>query len=184
VLNKADLPGLGSARARLASYAAAGIDVIDVALQADPVAASQVLVPLLTDRASLILGPSGTGKSTMINLLIPTARAQVGDISRALNSGRHTTTSTQWYWLDSDTRRSALIDSPGFQEFGLRQIDAQALAGWMPDLATHAAKCRFYNCAHLHEPGCGVRQAMAEGQVSESRYRIYVEILSELVSRR
>jgi len=141
------------------------------------------LMPLLRDRATFVLGPSGTGKSTLINLLAPDARAQIGEISQALNSGRHTTTTTQWYWLDNADRRTALIDSPGFQEFGLRQIDANQLAKLMPDLRAHA-DCKFYNCTHQHEPGCGVRAAVERGEIAESRYRIYGEILGELVSRR
>ena len=183
VLNKADLPSIDAARARLLSYAAMGVDVIEVAMKARPDEATRAILPLLRDKATLVLGPSGTGKSTLINLLAPNAKAQIGDISVALNSGRHTTTSTQWYWLDAD-RRCGLIDSPGFQEFGLRQIDAAQLAMLMPDLRRHAGDCKFYNCAHLHEPGCGVREALARGEISESRYRIYGEILGELTQRR
>ena len=183
VLNKADLPSIDGARARLLSYAAMGVDVIEVAMKARPDEATRAILPLLRDKATLVLGPSGTGKSTLINLLAPNAKAQIGDISVALNSGRHTTTSTQWYWLDAD-RRCGLIDSPGFQEFGLRQIDAAQLAMLMPDLRRHAGDCKFYNCAHLHEPGCGVREALARGEISESRYRIYGEILGELTQRR
>ena len=183
VLNKADLPSIDAARARLLSYAAMGVDVIEVAMKARPDEATRAILPLLRDKATLVLGPSGTGKSTLINLLAPNAKAQIGDISVALNSGRHTTTSTQWYWLDAD-RRCGLIDSPGFQEFGLRQIDAAQLAMLMPDLRRHAGDCKFYNCAHLHEPGCGVREALARGEISESRYRIYGEILCELTQRR
>jgi ribosome biogenesis GTPase len=180
VLNKADLPGIGAARARLVPYTRMGIDVLEVALKARRAESHALLQPLLEGRHTLVIGPSGTGKSTLINLLAPDAQAQVGELSQALNSGRHTTTSTRWYWLDAQ-RRSALIDSPGFQEFGLRQIDARQLAKLMPDVAAAASACRFYNCTHRHEPGCGVRTALERGEIAESRYRIYGEILAELI---
>ena len=182
VLNKADLPGIAAARERLAPYAAMGVEVIELALKARPDEARAALDPLLVGGATLVLGPSGAGKSTLINLLVPDAKAQVGEVSLALNSGRHTTTTTQWYWLTA-SREAALIDSPGFQEFGLRQIDAQQLPALMPDLAGPAKDCRFYNCTHLQEPGCGVRAALADGRIDASRYRIYTEILDELVRR-
>ncbi len=137
----------------------------------------------LQDRATLVLGPSGAGKSTLINRLVPGAQAQTGELSTALNSGKHTTTSTRWYWVDS-ARSTALIDSPGFQEFGLQHIDAARLAGLMPDLRAHAGACRFYNCSHLHEPGCGVIAAVDQTKggtgISPSRYRIYSELHAEL----
>ena len=183
MLNKADLPAIDAARARLQPYTAMGVEVLEVALKAAPDAARARLADRLRGQATLVLGPSGTGKSTLINLIVPEAKAQIGEVSQALNSGRHTTTTTQWYWIDAE-RRSALLDSPGFQEFGLRQIDAQQLAVLMPDLREHAAHCRFYNCTHLHEPGCGVREALGRGEISESRYRIYGEIFGELVQRK
>jgi ribosome biogenesis GTPase len=68
----------------------------------------------------------------------------------------------------------------GFQEFGLRQIKAAELASYMPDLRAHASECRFYNCSHRHEPGCGVRAALERGEISDSRYRIYTELWNEL----
>ena len=179
VLNKADLPSIAAARERLAPYAAMGYEIAEVALKARTDEARARLAPLLAGRATLVLGPSGAGKSTLINLLVPEARALVGELSRALNTGRHTTTATQWYWLD-DERETALIDSPGFQEFGLRGIDAEQLPKLMPDFARHAADCRYYNCTHRHEPGCGVRAALESGEIGESRYRIYGEIREEL----
>jgi len=179
ILNKRDLPSWDAAAARLAPYAAIGIEVIGVALKKEPAAAQAALAPLLAGQATLVLGPSGAGKSTLVNLLVPDAGAQVGEISRALASGRHTTTTTQWYWVDT-ARTSALIDSPGFQEFGLGHIPAGELAALMPDIGRHASECRFYNCTHEHEPGCGVLAALARGEIAESRYRIYGEILAEL----
>ena len=182
-LNKTDLPGVDSARGRLAPYRAMGLDVMELAFKAEPSVAAAELTPWLSGKRTFVMGPSGTGKSTLINLLIPDAKAQIGDISVALNSGRHTTTSTQWYWVDTE-RQTALIDSPGFQEFGLRQIEAQQLPLLMPDIRAHAGNCRFYNCTHQHEPGCGVRAALEAGDIASSRYRIYGEILAELQQQR
>ena len=107
--------------------------------------------PWLQHKTTLVLGPSGTGKSTLTNLLIPDAQAQVGEISTALNSGRHTTTHTQWYRLGED---GGWLDSPGFQTFGIQHVEPMRLAGLMPDLAEPATRCRFANCTHRQEPGC------------------------------
>jgi ribosome biogenesis GTPase len=178
VLNKTDLPDADAQRARLAPYRAMGYAVIELSLKHAFDAASGTLNALLAGRTTLVLGPSGTGKSTLINALLPGARAQVGEISQALNSGRHTTTTTQWYWLDRATN-SALIDSPGFQEFGLQQIEAQQLPAYMPDLRAHAGGCKFYNCTHRHEPGCAVIAAVERGEISASRWRIYGDLLDE-----
>ena len=179
LLNKCDLPQATLARERLLPYRAMGITVIETALKARPDEARALLAPLLANRTTLVLGPSGTGKSTLINLMVDNAAAQVGEVSQALNSGRHTTTTTTWYWLDA-TRSAALIDSPGFQEFGLRQIDAQQLPLLMPDLNAFVADCRFYNCTHRQEPGCGIIAAVERGEISASRWRIYGEICDEL----
>lgn len=176
-LNKSDLTDLfPRALERLAPYKAMGYTVLQLAIKHGQ---SADLVERLQNRTSLILGPSGTGKSTLINQFIPNALVSTGEISYALNSGKHTTTSTNLYWVDAE-RKTALIDSPGFQEFGLHHIDAMQLAPYMPDLKPHVSECKFYNCTHLHEPGCGVQAAVASGEINASRYKLYGMLFAEL----
>ncbi len=183
-LNKTDLPSADAARARLAPYTAMGVTVMELALTTQPEASLATLAPWLTGHTTLVLGPSGTGKSTLTNLLVPDAQAQVGEISEALNSGRHTTTHTQWYSLASGpvdpSGSGAWMDSPGFQTFGLQHIEPMRLAALMPDLAEPATRCRFANCTHRQEPACAVRAAVESGQIAASRYRIYLELFDEL----
>jgi ribosome biogenesis GTPase len=179
-LNKVDLPAGATARERLAPYVAMGVPVLELALKTAPEAARALLAPRLRGRTTLVLGPSGSGKSTLINLMVPQADAQVGEISQALGTGRHTTTTTTWYWLGERAEGGALLDSPGFQQFGLAQVPATELASLMPDLRPHLGGCRFYNCTHRHEPGCAVRAAAERGEISASRYRLYGEIFDEL----
>ncbi len=183
VLNKVDLPGAETARQRLAPYRAMGYPVVEMSLTSNAEAAKAQVMPLLQGKASLVLGPSGAGKSTLINTLLPHARAEVGEISQALNSGRHTTTTSLWYWLD-DSHESAVIDSPGFQEFGLHHIAPTELAKWMPDIAAHIADCRFYNCTHRQEPGCAVRAAAERGEISPMRLSLYTGLFDELSQQR
>jgi ribosome biogenesis GTPase len=181
-LNKIDLPAAAAARERLAPYAAMGVQVVEVALKTAPEQARARLWPLLHGKTTLVLGPSGSGKSSLINRLVPAADAQVGEISRALGTGRHTTTTATWYWLGDAATDGALIDSPGFQQFGLQQVPPAELASLMPDLAQQLGRCRFYNCSHRHEPGCAVRQAVERGEISATRYRVYAELFDEISS--
>jgi ribosome biogenesis GTPase / thiamine phosphate phosphatase len=210
VLNKSDLTqAFDRAWQRLLSYQRMGYTLMPLCLlaakNANSVTESHSLKALqnqLQGKTTLVLGPSGSGKSTLVNALVEGAQVMTGEISQALNSGKHTTTSTTLYWLNQG---SALIDSPGFQEFGLQHIAAPDLAAYMPDLKAHMGQCRFYNCSHLHEPGCGVRAHLQDdasansreasatpealessgpetsrAQITASRYRIYQELFAEL----
>jgi ribosome biogenesis GTPase len=133
----------------------------------------------LQGRITLVLGPSGAGKSTLINRLVPQANAATNIISKALHSGKHTTTSTTWYWVD-ELKTTALMDSPGFQAFGINHIAPGDLTASMPDIKGFTDHCKFYNCTHVHEPDCGVRQAVKDGLIDAGRYAIFTELFAEL----
>lgn len=202
VLNKSDLgEAFQQAWHRLAAYRHMGYVVLPLELksanEANP--SLRELMSQMHYKTTLILGPSGAGKSTLVNALVPNARALTGEISQALNSGKHTTTSTSLYWVgdrpdlsDSALRGTAIIDSPGFQEFGLQHIPQNQLASCMPDLKQHVQNCKFYNCTHLHEPGCGVLSALQKeeaidllaSEVSPRRHRIYAQLFEELGQQR
>lgn len=186
-LNKRDLqPAFERAWARLAPYRDMGETVLPLQLHnAGPEDATLAdLLSHLRKRVTLVMGPSGTGKSTLINRLVPTAGAQTQAISQALGTGRHTTTRSTWYWLDAQ-RRGALIDSPGFHEFGLHHIGPERLASLMPDLAPFVGRCRFHNCTHRQEPDCAIRAAIApNGPIAPGRWQLYVSLFDELRAAR
>ena len=190
-LNKSDLAvPFSKAWERLQPYKAMGYDVVSLNLKFKNEEQTQLLAKLLQGKTTLVLGPSGSGKSTLINAVVPNVTVFTQEISQALNSGKHTTTNTTWYWVD-EAKTTALIDSPGFQEFGLNHIEASHLASYMPDFKMHVPNCKFYNCTHLHEPGCGVLAAMQSSEkeheydgsrriISLERYRIYSSLFAEL----
>lgn len=188
-LNKADLAGpFERAWQLLEPYRRMGYRVLPLVALAPagetvPDARLQDLARQLQGRITLVLGPSGVGKSTLVNRLVPDADAATGSLSQALGAGRHTTSTSTWYWLD-ERREGALIDSPGFQEFGLQHVDPAQLAAYMPDLRPHVEACRFYNCTHRHEPDCGViaatRSDHGPAAISANRYRIYSDLWAEL----
>jgi ribosome biogenesis GTPase / thiamine phosphate phosphatase len=184
VLNKRDLvEPHARAWARLAPYRAMGYEMMGLSLRGNPDRGDlSLLLTRLHGRITLVLGPSGVGKSSLINRLVPGADLQTGEISHALNSGRHTTTSTTLHWVDR-ADRTGLIDSPGFQAFGLHHVEPMQLAQLMPDLRPFAGQCRFYNCTHRKEPGCAVLAAIREGGdggIDPRRHSLYGEIFDEL----
>lgn len=167
VLNKCDLiDRLSAARMRLKPFSDIGYRVLEVSA----LAGAEALRCELQGVTSVLVGQSGMGKSTLVNALIPDAHAVTREISLALDSGKHTTTHATLYLLDAD---SALIDSPGLQEFGLRHLGRPEIEYAFPEFRPWLGKCRFRDCQHHREPGCAIQAAVVSGDVQARRLALY-----------
>lgn len=173
VINKADLPGTPALAARFEPYATLGYPVVRVSALRD----IDPLRPWIDGQQSVMIGQSGMGKSTLINALLPDAQARIGEISDALRSGRHTTTSTALYRLrDSD---GWIVDSPGMKVFGLAHCTRGAIEHAFVELRDLLAQCRFRDCRHDREPDCAVQAAIASGRVAPQRVELLQTLLRE-----
>ena len=175
VLNKCDLrERLAHAETVLAPFVRLGYPL----LRLSALSSIEALRPHLARHISVLVGQSGMGKSTLVNALIPQANARTREISEALDSGKHTTTHATLYRLDTD---SALIDTPGLQEFGLHHLSMHELEHGFPELRQFSGQCRFRNCRHDREPGCAVRNALEAGSIDAQRYAIFHALRSKAV---
>lgn len=177
IATKADVPNaLESIEPRLAVYRALGYPVHAIAAKARPEDTVATLRPVLAGRTTLLLGQSGMGKSTLVNLLVPDAELATQTISEALQTGKHTTTFTRAFDLAGGGR---LIDSPGFQVFGLAHLSPTEIEHGMREFQPLLGHCRFHNCGHRHEPGCAIRAAVDDGRIDARRYALYVQLRDE-----
>lgn len=177
VLNKSDLPEHAARFAALERYAALGYPLLAVSAKRD----IAPLRPALRSQLSVLVGPSGVGKSTIVNALVPDAAARTDGMSRAPASGRHTTTHARLYPLDTE---SAIIDSPGLQAFGLHHIDLEALAQVFVEFRPYLGGCRFRDCRHRSEPGCAIEAAVQQGEIAAWRLALYRELAEERAGTR
>jgi ribosome biogenesis GTPase len=174
VVNKSDLADAPTFAARFDPYSRLGYPVVRVSAKHD-------VAPLrdfLHAQHSVIIGQSGMGKSTLVNSLLPGARARTADVSDALRSGRHTTTSTRLYRLD-DEARGWIVDSPGMKVFGLAHCAPATIVHAFVDLRDLVAQCRFRDCRHDREPDCAVNAAVAAGRVAPQRVALLRALLAE-----
>jgi ribosome biogenesis GTPase len=173
VLNKCDLADNDNARQKLTLYANLGYQVLSLSATED----ISTLRPYLQGEASILVGQSGMGKSTIINALLPDEDVRTREVSHVLDSGKHTTTAAHLYHLDA---QSQLIDSPGLQEFGLHHLSTDELEHAFIEFRPFLGKCRFNNCKHLQEPDCAIKDAVAANKISAERLAIYTMLRTEI----
>ena len=173
VLNKCDLADNDDAKQKLALYTGLGYQVLALSAKED----ISALRPYLQGEASILVGQSGMGKSTIINALLPNEDVRTREVSLVLDSGKHTTTAAHLYHLDE---HSQLIDSPGLQEFGLHHLSTDELEHAFIEFRPFLGKCRFNNCKHLQEPDCAIKEAVIAGKISEERLAIYKMLRNEI----
>ncbi|MCL4746097.1 MAG: ribosome small subunit-dependent GTPase A [Burkholderiaceae bacterium] len=179
IVNKHDLRDeRARIEARIAVYRALGYPVFDCAARFDCERARETLLPWLAGRTTLLLGESGMGKSTLVNCLVPDAGLRTNEISEALGAGRHTTTFTRCFALPHDAA-TLVIDSPGFQNFGLFHVSQSQRVHAMREFAPLNGTCRFNNCTHRNEPACAIREAAETGRIDPIRYRLYTRLVDE-----
>jgi ribosome biogenesis GTPase len=180
VINKVDLVGEAPARERFDNYATLGYPVHYTAVKAR--VGLDSLHSVLAGRRSVLTGPSGVGKSSLLNALFPGANLRVGAISESVNKGRHTTVGARMLPLP-DGDQGYVIDTPGLREIGLWGMPAGELDECFPEMRGLREQCRFADCRHVTEPGCAVRDAVQAGRITAARYDSYLRLLEELESQ-
>jgi ribosome biogenesis GTPase len=179
VLNKVDITeGLDLAEAALAQAARLGVATLAISAKATPAAARAQLIAATEGRATLLVGQSGMGKSTLLNLRVD-ANARTQEYSTRLNVGKQTTTASRWFDIPAAEGGGALIDTPGFTAFGLAHLSLAQRASALPDFAPFLGHCRFNDCRHLSEPDCAIRGAVERGDIDAARYAFYGELAAE-----
>ena len=136
---------------------------------------------LLQGKTTVIAGPSGVGKSSLINRLQPEANMETGAVSRKIERGRHTTRHAELFPIDGE---SYIMDTPGFSSLYLPEIEKEELKYYFPEFGPYEGKCRFQGCDHIHEPDCAVKAAVEEGKIHPVRYGDYQDMYQELKDRR
>jgi ribosome biogenesis GTPase len=177
--NKKDLSGEEEQKRLAEVYKRCGCQVLFVS------AAEREGIPeleaLLKGKTTAVAGPSGVGKSSLINLLQADVQMETGEISKKIDRGKHTTRHSELISMGEDT---FICDTPGFSSLYLENMEKEELKEFFAEFEEYEPYCRFQGCMHIHEPDCGVKEALEEGKISRERYDSYVELCEELKEKR
>ena len=142
---------------------------------------TEELKDLLHGKTTAIAGPSGVGKSSLINIFQPNANMETGSISEKIERGKHTTRHSELIWIEDNTY---IMDTPGFSSLYTNEFEKEELKYYFTEFSEYEGQCRFLGCDHIHEPGCAVKQALDEGKIHPVRYTNYLEMYNELKEKR
>lgn len=177
--NKQDIVSAKEQKLLEETYRLGGYHVIFTsALQGEGL---QQIKDIVKSKTTVLAGPSGVGKSSIINSLIPTAQMEVGSISEKIKRGKHTTRHSELFAIDDD---SFIFDTPGFSSLYIDNFEKEELKSYFPEFLPYEEYCRFQGCAHINEPQCGVKQALEEGEISKTRYENYLLLYNELKDKK
>jgi ribosome biogenesis GTPase / thiamine phosphate phosphatase len=174
VVNKVELTGEDAARELFADYHAAGYSILYTSVKQGGVGLA-ALRSALCGSTSVLTGPSGVGKSSLLNSIQPGLGLRIGDVSETVGKGRHTTSAAELIALDCG---GYVADTPGLRELGLWQVEPERLPFCFPEFQPYLGECRFSTCTHTHEPACAVQAAVEAGSVSRARYESYLALRS------
>ena len=177
--NKCDLITEEQQQEIASIYEASGCKILFVSAKKE--LGLKELQEILEGKTTTVAGPSGVGKSSLINLLAPEACMETGEISKKIERGRHTTRHAELIQLKGD---GYIMDTPGFSSLYLPEMEKEELQDCYPEFAAFEPYCRFQGCSHISEPDCGVKEALSEGKIHPVRYENYCQLYGELKDRK
>ena len=177
--NKCDLITEEQQQEIAAIYEASGCKILFVSAKKE--LGLKELQEILEGKTTTVAGPSGVGKSSLINLLAPEACMETGEISKKIERGRHTTRHAELIQLKGD---GYIMDTPGFSSLYLPEMEKEELQDCYPEFAAFEPYCRFQGCSHISVPDCGVKEALSEGKIHPVRYENYCQLYGELKDRK
>ncbi|MGN0413155.1 MAG: ribosome small subunit-dependent GTPase A [Lachnospiraceae bacterium] len=177
--NKSDIASKEEQESLRSAYEACGCQVLFISVAKKE--GIQEVGRLLEGKTTTVAGPSGVGKSSLINCLYPDAEMETGSISEKIDRGKHTTRHSQLFALDEDT---FILDTPGFSSLDLFGVEKENLKDYYPEFMAYEEECRFRGCMHISEPDCGVKKALSRGKISQVRYHNYTVLYEELKTKK